>query len=276
MAKFARVATARKSTLVISYLNLVAYAVLFGPAMIQGLYQSAAAADALQTWNDVIARNIAAASTPGFKKDSIAFDGIDAGAGTSFEQIALSPTPRNSVSFQAGDVRRSGNPLEFAIDGSGFFRLQRADGEFVYTRDGEFHVAPDGQLVSKQGFPVAGESGPVQLLIEGGPPTVDAEGRVRQGDQEIGVLSIYDFADTATLQRTNGGFVVDAVAPQTATVAEGSHVQQGFLELSNVSAVHEMVDLITVNNALQANQRYIQSLDSTMERAIQVLGSTAS
>ena len=249
--------------------------------MIQGLYTSAAATDGLQTWNDVIARNLAASGAPGFKKDTLTFGGVSAGAlefGTNparpFEQPTTSPTLRSGVNFERGEMKRSGNPLEFAIEGPGFFRVQRPNGEYVYTRDGEFRVAADGQLVSKQGFPVMGESGAIQLLTDGGQVTVDAEGRVRQGDQEIGVLSVYTVPDTSALQRSVGGFVIDPNRPQSPQAAEGAHVQQGTLELSNVSAVREMVDMVVVSNALQANQRYIQTIDGATERAVQVLGNT--
>jgi flagellar basal-body rod protein FlgF len=248
--------------------------------MIQGLYNSAAAADGLHAWNDAIARNIAAAGTPGFKKEAVSFDGIALGTSTfgsnpskALEMAAVAPTPRTAVSFRAGDMRRTGDPHEFAIEGTGFFRLQRPDGESVYTRDGQFRVSTDGQLTSKQGFPVVGDGGPIQLLIDGGPVSIDVDGRVMQGDQEVGVLTVYDFADTSALHRAVGGFVLDPNRPQAPQVAAGSRVHQGFLEQSNVSAVREMVDLITVNNALQANQKVIQSLDGIMERSIQALTS---
>jgi len=251
--------------------------------MIQGLYQSAAAADGLQAWNDAISRNIASSSTPGFKKTSMSFDGVLAGtlaygSGTSSQvaQARLSPEAKAVSSFEAGEMRRSDDPLEFAIDGAGFFRLQRPDGGYVYTRDGQFRVANDGRLVSKQGYEVGSDAGAIQLLIDGGPLSVDAEGRLRQGDQELGVLSVFQFQSPEALRQTNGGFVVDPNRPQEAALAEGSRVHQGFLEMGNVSAIREMTDLIIVNNALQANQKVIQNFDSLSERAVQILGNTSS
>ena len=246
--------------------------------MIQGLYNSAAAADGLQAWSDVIARNISAANIPGFRKEAVTFDGIAFGSTTfgsnparQIAQSSISPLPHSVLSFQTGEIRQTQDPHEFAIEGSGFFRLQRPDGEYVYTRDGQFRISAEGQLVSKQGFPVSGESGPIQLLIDQGPITIDVEGRVKQRDQEIGVLSVYDFADPSLLQRSIGGFVTDPNRPLYPQVAAASRVHQGYLEQSNVSAVREMVDLVTVSNALQANQKLIQSLDGVMERSIQML-----
>lgn len=249
-------------------------------SMIQGIYQSAAAADGLQTWNDVIARNLASVGTPGFKRDAVQFDGVLSGVlsygsvARPVEQAAVTPVAHGGISFNPGDLRTTGNPHDFAIEGEGFFRLERPDGTHVYTRDGEFRVGADGRLLSKQGYAVAGDTGPIQLLIDGGPLSVDAEGRVRQGDQEIGVLTVYTFANTDTLMRTNGGFVVDPDDPQPARPVENARVQQGFLEGSNVSPMREMADLVVISNALQANQRVIQTYDALTDRAVQVLGNT--
>jgi flagellar basal-body rod protein FlgF len=119
-----------------------------------------------------------------------------------------------------------------------------------------------------------GDSGPVQLLIDGGPFAIDSEGRIKQGDQEIGTISLYDFQDRTALHRTIGGFVVDPNRPQSVEPAEDARVHQGFLERSNVAPLREMADLVTVSNAMQANQKVIQSLDGVMERVIQTLGTT--
>jgi flagellar basal-body rod protein FlgG len=245
--------------------------------MIQGVYQSAAAADALQTWNDVIARNLAGATMPGFKKGDISFEGVAAGmfaAGSSDEQAMISPQPLGVVDFSAGSMQRTNDPTEFAISGNGFFQLQGPNGQSVYTRDGQFRVSPEGQLISKQGFPVQGESGSIQLLIDGGPISVDPDGRVMQGDQEVGVLSVYEFNNPAALQRGPGGFMVNPDQPQAPVVSETSRVYQGFIEMSNVSSILQMVNMIEASNALQANQKVIQSFDGLSEQAIKSLGGT--
>ncbi len=250
--------------------------------MIQGVYQSAAAADGLQAWNDAIARNIASSSTPGFKGTNVSFEGVLAGSLASgtlgsapLAQSRMAPEAHAVVSFAPGEMRHSGDPHEFAIEGEGFFRLQRPDGGFVYTRDGQFRVSGDGRLMSKQGYEVTSDAGPIQLLIDGGPLTIDPEGRLRQGDQDIGLLSVFTFQAQEALQPTNGGFMVDPGRPQEPVLAEESRVRQGFLEMGNVSGIREMTNLILVSNALQANQKVIQNFDSLTERAVQVLGSAS-
>ncbi|BET66068.1 flagellar basal-body rod protein FlgF [Opitutales bacterium ASA1] len=251
--------------------------------MIQGLYQSAAAADGLQAWNDAIARNIASSSMPGYKKSEVSFEGVMAGAigyGVGATDAAsharLNPQVSAAIDFSAGEMRRTGDPMEFAIEGDGFFRLQRPDGSFVFTRDGQFRLAADGRLVSKQGYEVTSDAGAIQLLIDGGPLSVDAEGRLRQGDQEVGVLGVFGFGDRAGLRRTTGGFEVDPENPQAAVLAEGARVHQGVVEMGNVSGIREMTHLVLVSNALQANQKVIQSFDGLSERAVQILGNTGS
>ncbi|RME68609.1 MAG: flagellar hook-basal body protein [Verrucomicrobia bacterium] len=249
--------------------------------MIQGIHNTAAAIEAMQRWNDVIARNISAASSPGYKKEVVSFEGVAAGiidrvqGEEGPEEIErIKPEVSGTVSTGVGQLRHTGDPMEFAIQGRGFFRLQRPDGQYVYTRDGQFHLSPSGELLSKQGFPVMGENGTIQLLIDGGRPVIDTEGRIWQGDQEVGVLSVYDFNDPRLLKRTTGGFVVDPETPQFPESVEFPNIQQGYIEMSNVSPVREMVDLIAVSNALQANQKVIQSLDELTGRAVQVLGNT--
>ncbi|MGH8018585.1 MAG: flagellar hook-basal body protein [Opitutaceae bacterium] len=251
--------------------------------MIQGIYQSAAAADGLQAWNDAIARNIASSSTPGFKGTHVSFEGVLAGSlvpggqtSALSEQSRLAPEARPVISFAPGEMRHSGDPHEFAIEGEGFFRLQQPDGGFVYTRDGQFRVSGDGRLVSKQGYEVTSDAGPIQLLIDGGPLTIDPEGRLRQGDQDAGLLSVFTFQSQETLLPTNGGFMIDPAKLQEPALAEESRVRQGFLEMGNVSGIREMTNLILVSNALQANHKVIQNFDSLTERAVQVLGSTSS
>jgi flagellar basal body rod protein FlgG len=250
--------------------------------MIQGLHQSAAAATGLEAWSNAIARNIASSNTPGFKGSAVAFEGVaagfmalGAGSGDSVVQAMIAPEGRSTPSFLPGEVQRSGDPFEFAIHGPGFFRLQRPDGEYVFSRDGQFRIGGDGRLMSKHGFEVTGDAGGIQLLIDGGPITVDPEGRVRQGDQEVGLLAVYDFPRPGDLQRSSGGFVIDPNRPQTEQRVEDARIQQGSLEMSNVSPIREMADLVAVSNALQANQRFIQSMDGLTERAVQLLGNPA-
>ncbi len=257
---------------------------LSGSTMFQGIYNSAASADALQKWSDVVARNIGTGQIPGFKKDVVSFDAVAMGTfgfgsdGKSTQQMqAFLPVPRGGINFIDGTIEYTRDPKSFAIEGEGFFKLQRPDGSAVYTRDGEFRLSSTGQLISKSGLPVMGETGPIQVLIDGGEISVDPDNRVFQGDQEIGVLTVYNVSDRAALRRASGGFVVaDELRDSIDELpVENTRVRQGFLEMSNVSAIHEMIDLVTISNALQANQKVIQTYDGLSDRAVQSLAPTS-
>lgn len=252
--------------------------------MFQGIYNSAASADALQKWSDVVARNIGTGPIPGFKKDVVSFDAVAMGTigfgndGKSTQQApAFLPVPKGGINFIAGTIEYNREPKSFAIEGEGFFKLQRPDGSAVYTRDGQFHVSSTGQLISKTGLPVMGETGPIQILVDQGEISLNPEGRLFQGDQEIGVLTVYDVSDRSALRRTSGGFVIspDREGTVDEIPVEASEVRQGFVEMSNVSAIHEMIDLVTISNALQANQKVIQTYDGLSDRAVQSLAPSA-
>lgn len=251
--------------------------------MFQGIYNSAASADALQKWSDVVARNIGTGPIPGFKKDVVSFDAVAMGTigfgndGQSTEQLtAFLPVPKGGINFMAGSIEYNREPKSFAIEGEGFFKLQKPDGSAVYTRDGQFHVSSTGQLISKTGLPVMGETGPIHILIDQGEISLNPEGRLFQGDQEIGVLTVYDLSDRSALRRASGGFVIspDREGTVDEIAVEGAEVRQGFVEMSNVSAIHEMIDLVTISNSLQANQKVIQTYDGLSDRAVQSLAPT--
>lgn len=243
--------------------------------MINGVYQNAASLNALQTWNDVIAQNIAASSRAGYKGKSVSFeaalpDGPNA-AGTNATRM---PRTITRTRFDQGAVRMTGVKTDFAIKGSGYFQLARADGQVVYSRDGGFTLNRERTLVNQQGLTVMGLGGPIQLLPEGGPLIAEDDGILRQGLQEVGRLSLVEFTRPDLLIETTGGYMINPEKPQFATqVIEPSFVQ-GAIEGSNISPIQEMVDMIAVNNAFQANQRVISSVDRVMERAIDTLGNT--
>ena len=132
------------------------------------LYQAASALNANARWQEVISENMASASIPGFKKQELTFEAVRAGmlspnkAGATSSPVSL-PATRTHLNFSPGDVRRTDGNTDFAIEGKGFFEVQLPSGNSAYTRDGEFKLNAQGQLVTKQGYLVMGEGGPIQL-----------------------------------------------------------------------------------------------------------------
>src|SRR3954464_3122786 len=107
------------------------------------LYQAAAAMNANARWQDMISENLAASSTPGARSRDVSFSSVQSGS-----QFVI-PSAGTSVNFQPGELKRTGNSLDFALEGKGFFEVQLPNGEHAYTRDGEFHMNAQGQLVTK-------------------------------------------------------------------------------------------------------------------------------
>lgn len=242
--------------------------------MINGVYQNAASINALQTWNDVIAHNIAAATRPGFKGKSISFEAALPSGSATDGSVARMPKMITTTNFDQGEVRTTGVDTDFAVKGPGFFQFVRPDGQMVYSRDGGFGLSRDGTLVNKQDFPVMGLNGPIRLLPENGNLVAESDGTLWQGDQEVGQLALVQFPRPDHLVDATGGYMIDRDRPQFASPVIYPLINQGAIESSNISAIREMVDMISVNNAFQANQRVISSIDSALEKAVEILGNT--
>jgi flagellar basal body rod protein FlgG len=238
-----------------------------------GIYQGASAIDSLERWQAVISQNIASASVPGYKKTELSIQGLDYGTiqdranGRGSSQPAVMPADKLSVSFANGEMKRTGNPTDVAIGGKGFFELQQDDGSSLYTRSGEFSINTKGQLTSSTGQIVQGSGGPITLQPNGESVSIDATGQVFQGTQLAGKLKIVEFADNSKLQKVSGGFM--AGSGESPTPVTNPNTLQGYLEGSNVSAIDEMVRLIEVSHAQEANQKVISSYDSRLGRVIQ-------
>ena len=175
--------------------------------------------------------------------------------------------------MEPGELRTTGNELDFAIQGGGFFQVQKPDGQTGYTRDGEFHKSSQGQLVTKQGFPVIGQGGTIQLDQNNAAIEISPGGVVTQGTTQRGQLKVVDFNDSKLLTPSGGGVYVARAQGLTPTDKPDSLVRQGFLEEGNTNTSREMADLITVMRSSEANLKIIQMQDERMGKTISELGS---
>lgn len=248
------------------------------PGMNVGLYQGVAAMQALEQWQAAVSQNLASATVPGYKRIDVDFHAaLDARSrqnlsGPAAQQSARSmPQAALRRDFSQGELRATNEPDNLAIQGEGYFQVQGPDGKTAYTRDGEFHRNADGTLVTKTGLPVLGQSGePMQFDPKKGPVSFGADGRVVQGIAEVGRLGVFSF-DQTHAQSLDGGLFRPGEG-QTASAVETPAVESGFLEGSNVSPLHSMVELITVQRAYEANQKAINTQDQRLSSAIQILG----
>lgn len=244
------------------------------------LYQAASALNANARWQEVISENMASGSIPGFKKQEMSFEAVRAGllsptapGGKAGAQPVSLPASRKHLNFSPGEVKRTDVNTDFAIEGSAFFEVQLPNGNTAYTRDGEFKLNAQGQLVTKQGFLVMGEGGPVQLDSNNSLAlTAAADGTISQGDEVRGKLNLVTFNDPNLLTPGSGGLFFAKSPALQQTSDQPSTVRQGFLEGSNTSPVMEMANLVSVMRAYEANQRVVQMQDERMSKAISELG----
>ena len=244
-----------------------------------GLYQGASSLAALERWQEMVSQNIGASSVPGFKKSEMSFEAVLSGIHRTGKDDGLGKDvnesmPRQSIqlSMGPGELRSTGNELDFAIQGAGFFQVQKPDGRTGYTRDGQFRLSPDRTIVTSQGYPVMGDGGPITMRAGGGRVSINEEGTIVQGDTQVGKIGIYDFADPSKLRRLGDGLLGPADDTVQATTVERPSVIGGSLESSNVSPLREMISLVTISRAYEANQRMILASNETSEKAIQTLG----
>lgn len=246
------------------------------------LYQAAAAMNANSRWQELISENLAAGSVPGFKKQELSFTAIQAGLmphgdvtrpGTSLP-FAL-PSTTAFTNFSGGEIKPTGVNTHVALAGPGFFEVKLANGARAFTRDGEFQVNAQSQLVTKQGLLVMGEDGPLQFDANNGAPiSIAAGGEISQGGESKGTLKITNFQNPNLLTPVGSGmFEARAAGLKPSTDAKPA-VREGCLEGSNTSAPAEMANLITAMRSFEANQRIVQLHDERMGKLITDLGNT--
>jgi flagellar basal-body rod protein FlgF len=244
------------------------------------LYQAAAAMNATSRWQEMISDNLADCSVPGARKQDISFSAIQAGLpsaqlGANGERWVM-PAARPTLNFTQGEINPTGVSTDFAVDGPGFFQVQMPNEQLVYTRDGEFHVNAKGQLTTKRGYPIMGDSGPIQLDPNNPAPiTVAPTGQVSQGGETKGHIKVAEFKDPRALTVLGNGYY--ATKPgQKPEDAQSTTVRQGYLESANSSPTVEMSSMITAMRMFESNQKVLQMQDDRMGRVITDLGGTGS
>lgn len=247
-----------------------------------GLYQSASALSALERWQDAVSQNITSVQTIGYRKRTVEFGSETAGkwninpaaknAGPENEMAALFTHVTNGINFLAGEPQPTRRELDVAVQGDGFFTVQQPDGTNVYTRSGEFRVRPDRTLVTAGNCEVMTEGGaPIVLLPGGGAVTFNSDGTVLQGTTALGKLSIQKFAHPEALIPIAGGMFTAGPGAGIAPV-DSPELMQGYLEQSNVQPLREMVDLVLIARAYEANEKVISTVDQQMQKTLDALG----
>ena len=260
--------------------------------MINSLWISKTGMEAQQTQLDVISNNLANVSTTGFKRGNAVFEDLmyqnlrQVGANTTEQsqlptglQLGLGVrTVATTRSYAQGSLQQSGNPLDVAIKGNGFFQVTQPDGTIGYTRDGTFQVDSQGRIVTANGLPVA--SG-VTIPVTAQSVTIGADGGVSiivpgsVTPQTVGSISLANFVNPAGLEpKGQNLFTETAASGQPSVGVPGVNgmgaLSQGFLETSNVNAVQELVTMIQTQRAYEMNSKAIQTSDQMLQKLAQL------
>ncbi len=227
----------------------------------------------LQRRMDVAANNLANVATAGFKADTLLFeelDGTNAEAEDDPRDIRFVRDIGIMRDMGQGPIAMTGNALDVALEGDGFFMVEGPDGVPLYTRDGAFTLTGDGRLVTSEGRAVLSSGGaPIVFDPQGETPSIGRDGAIRVAGAEVGRIGVASFAAPGALSKV-GDNLWDAqdLAPQE---FEGV-VVQGALEGSNVRPVLELTRLIEISRAYQSAARMVANADDLRQRAIQTLG----
>ena len=276
--------------------------------MIRGLYIGASGMVAEWNRLDAVSNNLANTDLTGYKRDTVVFKAFPELLMRRMDDDGIKRIPMGSVDvtpivgklgtgvetnevyteFTQGAFKETGNDFDFALEGEGFFTVLTPDGE-RYTRNGSFVLGPESLLVTKEGYPVLGENGPIKIKENNF--VVDQYGNVfvnrrflpndqrlvsrseNEWDQteKLDTLKIVRFQRPRYLRKQGSSLWKDTEESGTTLVEESDRrpkVHQGFLEASNVNPVTEMVRMIEVNRAYEANQKSIQTHDTLLGRLV--------
>jgi len=253
----------------------------------KAMYTAASGMDAQAFRIDAIANNLANADTTGFKKTQVDFADLmyasigqqPTGAGSTIQvpglEIGSGVAPSSTLKiFQQGALSNTSGPLDVAITGNGFLPVQTASGETRYTRDGSFRVASDGSICTAQGYKllptmtVPTNAVSVTIGLDG---TVEATGADGSASS-LGQIQLANFVNPAGLASQGSNLYAETGASGTATLgAPGTsglgELRQGYLEMSNVEVVAELVDLIMAQRTYELNSKVIRAGDRVLQAA---------
>ena len=255
--------------------------------MIRSLWIAKTGLDAQQTRMAVVSNNLANVNTTGFKKSRAVFEDLlyqnvrQVGAATSQDTQAPSGMSLGTgvrvvateKTYTQGNLSQTGNSLDLAINGRGFFQILLPDGTLAYTRAGDFQLSSQGQLVTSSGYVVQpgisipqgaqsisiGADGVVSVLLAG-----------QSAPTQVGTLQLADFVNPTGLQPRGENLLLETAASGTAQPGTPGQsglgtLEQGAVESSNVNVVEEMVNMIETQRAYEMNTKAIQTTDQMLQ-----------
>ncbi|HAI20839.1 MAG TPA: flagellar basal-body rod protein FlgF [Clostridiales bacterium UBA8153] len=241
--------------------------------MIRGLYAAASAMVMEASRLDIIANNLANVNTPGFRRDIALYRSFS-------DQLIMrrdaQQTPIGAIAMGAfldavfltpdsGPLQRTGNALDVALLGEAYLVVATPAGQ-RYTRHGGLQLGRDGTLVTVSGDPVLGQAGPIS--VDGGQVEIRPDGAVWVDGVEGGRLLLVRFSDSSALAKEGRNLLASTAASGPSIPEPNGRVEPGFLELSNVDPVRELVAMITVMRAYEASKQALRAQDEALQHGI--------
>jgi flagellar basal-body rod protein FlgF len=239
------------------------------------MYVGLSRQETLQRELAVVANNVANVDTAGFKVESLMVQTdteklSGAGGDGAPPSVNFALDAGVARDFGQGALKQTGAPLNMAIEGEGFFKVQTPAGE-RYTRDGRFGMDATGRIVTASGQPVQGDGGDITLDPAKGPPMIAPDGTISQEGQIVGKVAVVTFTSLAALAKDGDGLYrnVSNLQPQP---ADKIRVQQGMLEASNVEPITQITRLIEVTRAYESISRMVDQTGDLSSQSINRLG----
>lgn len=257
--------------------------------MVKGLYTAYTGMINEQHRMDTMTNNLANSTTVGFKKEGTTSQSFDALLAVKIKDTSEPvniPKPigyntpgvkigENYTDYSQGSFKITDNPTDLALSGEGFFCIEfknkAGETSTKYTRDGSFTLTQEGYLVTKDGdYVIGANDGRIRLnpLLD---VSVDSQGRILQNDAVVASIKLVDFQDYNYLKKY-GENLLEPVEGATIINNPDCKVYSGYLEMSNVNIVTEMVDLIAITRQYESNQKIIRTIDDTLQIAANQLG----
>lgn len=255
--------------------------------MVRGLYTAYTGMLNQQYRLDTITNNLANASTTGFKSEGVTSRSFDNVLAIKIKDGSENYVDRrigklnlgvkigeNYTDYDQGAFKSTDNTYDLALEGNGFFSISFTSKSGVnttmYTRNGEFTVDSEGALRTKEGDYVLGEGGEIYIPTEATSIAIDSLGNITADGAFIDKLMITDFEDYDYLKKYGENLYM--ITDGAVEISSEANVHQGYLEASNVNVVEQMVDMINISRAYESNQKVIQAIDETLDKAVNQVG----
>ncbi len=221
-----------------------------------------------------IALNVANMNTVGYRAAAVTFHTMVAPSGDDFVSYA---SPGSEYISQAqGPLIKTGNPLDMAVQGEGWFAIETPAGT-AYTRDGRMRMQPNGSLETLNGYAVLDAGGaPIQLDPNSAPPEITRDGMIHQNGRQLGAVGLFLIPSNANFTRYDNSAVIPDQAATPVLSFDNNGVIQGHVEGSNVNPVLELAKLMTISRAVESISNASQSSESTLRDAVKALGDMTS